>query len=315
MIQFCVLLAAIASCLFRVEGSTSFPCCGSKRFESFPAVPVDFSNDTLLRVNEAWQPFFYGPTGTWALPSNSSGAFYTFYKVPIVIRISDAFKTGDRFALYLNNTFVGNTTIGALNSTNYTPFPNEAWLQANFSHGEWLIPPGLHRFTIKTINSVGTTEASGGGTAFIRADVNPSVECGNCRPFCTPEGPCKCFPSVDPENPPGCCANNPRDSLPICEESSGKFTLIKGQFTRDQGIIACQARNLRLAEINSINFDGVNQFAFVCNGGQVAQSWIRSWNGDAYQDACLILSSGSFGGTGAITAQDCKSTNHVLCQA
>ena len=308
------LIVAFASALLTfslAQGAYKPECCASKEFALFPPAQVNFTTDTIIELNNGWQPFFFGSDGTWAVASNTSGAFYTNFRAPVVIRITDAYQTGDRFALYLNGTFVGNTTVGTINSTTYTTYPSEAWVQANYSHGEWLIPTGLQRLTIKVLNSV---DPRGSG-AFIRADVNQAIVCGKCRPFCKKEGPCKCFPVNDPQNPPGCCANNPPKIFPICKEASGKFTLIKGQFTRDQGIAACAEMNLRLAEINSANFDGVNQFCFACNGNQVTQSWIRSWNGDNYENACLVLSSGSFGGTGAINAQPCQTKNYVLCQA
>lgn len=288
-------------------------CCGSRDFANFPPATVNFTSDTVLEINQGWQGFFFGSAGSWAMASNTSGAFYTNYKVPIIIRIVDDYITGDRFALYLNGSLLGNTTLGVYNSTTYTTLANEAWVIANYSHGEWLLPPGLHRFTIKTLTSV-DPQGSGG---FIRADINPAVECGNCRPFCF-KGPCDCsITNASPNNPPGCCANNPPIILPvpICREASGIFSLIKVPMTRDDGIKACEGLNLRLAEINSSNFSGANQFAFVCNGNQVTNLWIRSWNTDNYQNACLVLNSGSFGGTGAITAQDCNSKNFVLCQA
>lgn len=304
-----VILALLCFALFSVsEGSLS--CCGSQNFSSFPDAPVNFTTDTSIEINEGWQPFYFGAAGTWAVASNTSGAFYTNYPVPAVIRLVDAFRTGDRFALYLNGSFLGNSTLSSPNDTTYTIYPNEAWVLANYSHGEWLVPAGLHRFTIKVLESV---ELDGSG-AFIRAEANPAIECGSCRPLC-PGGPCKCFPVADPQNPPGCCANNPPKLSPVCQEASGRFTLIKGHFTRDQGVEACSQMNLRLAEINSSNFDGVNQFAFLCNDNQVAQSWIRSWNGDGYENACLVLTSGSFGGSGAINTQPCESKNYVLCEA
>ena len=284
-------------------------CCGSVDVDSYPDANVNFTNDTVLEVNEGWQPFYFGDAGTWALASNSSGAFYTAYKFPVIIRIIDAYNTGDRFSLYLNGSWLGNTTNPINGSEMYTQYPNEAWVLADYTRGEWLIPAGLHRFTIKTLNSV---DPAGSG-AFIRADVNPAIECGKCRKFCS-DGSCKCFPVVDPKNPPGCCPNNPPRLFPICKEATGNFYLIKGKFTRDQAISACTTMNLRLAEITSGNFDGVNQFGYVCNGNQVAQSWIRSWNGDFYENACLVLSSGSFSGTGAINAQPCETKNYALCQ-
>lgn len=309
MIQWPLLTFAFALALTVVYARNP-ACCGLDDFDAFPPVAVNFTTDTVLEVNEGWQPFYFGEEGTWAMASNRSGAFYTAYPVPIVIRITDAYKTGDRFALYLNGTLLGNTTLPVVNSTSYTQYPNEAWIQTNYTHGEWIIPSGVHRFTIKVLNSV---DPQGSG-AFIRADVNPAVACGNCRPLCS-DGPCKCFPVVDPKNPPGCCANNPPKIFPICKEASGKYFMIKGQFTRDEAVVACSKMNLRLAELDIANFDGINQFAYICNGNQVAQSWIRSWNDDHYNNACLVLSSGSFSGSGAINVLPCETKTFALCEA
>jgi hypothetical protein len=311
MFSWLVAISLLTFAISLVHATYKPECCGLRDFDLFPSARVNFTTDTVLELNNGWQPFYFGSNGTWALASNSSGAFYTDYKVPVVIRITDAFETGDRFALYLNGTFLGNTTIGTINSATYTTYPNEAWVQTNYSHGEWLVPAGLHRLTIKVLETVDPL----GNGAFIRADVNPAIECGKCRPVCNIKGPCKCFPVNDPQNPHGCCANNPPKVSPICKDTSGMLIMIKGQFTRDQAIEACTQMNLRLAEINSANFEGINQFGFVCNENQVAQSWIRSWNGDNYQNACLVLSSGAFGGTGAINAQPCQAKNYALCQA
>ena len=312
MFSLIVASSLISFAISFVQAVYNPECCGSKDFGLFPQANVNFLTDTVLELNNGWQPFFFGSNDTWAVASNTSEAFYTNYKISTVIRITDAFETGDRFALYLNGTFLGNTTIGTINSTTYTTNPDESWVQSNYSHGEWLIPAGLHRFTIKVLNSVDPI----GSGAFIRTDVNPAIECGKCRPTCEIiKGPCKCFPVADPQNPPGCCANNPTKIFPLCKEASGILTMIKGYFTRDQAIEACAQMNLRLAEINSANFEGLNQFGFICNGNQVAQSWIRSWNGDDYQNACLVVSSGSFGGTGSINVQPCQSKHYALCQA
>lgn len=306
------ILSLILNFLIGCQARNHPSCCGLDEYKSFPEAVVNFKNDTVLEINEGWQSFFFGPSGSWALPSSISSAFYTNYTVPAVIRIIDAYRPGDRFALYLNGQLLGNTTIGNSNSTSYTTNPNEAYVQVDFSHGEWLLPPGLHRFTIKTLINGADDGASGG--AFIRADTNEKILCGMCRPYCS-NGPCKCFPIPDHNNPPGCCANNPPKVVETCKESSGTFTMLKGRFTRDQGLEACSQLNLRLAEITSNNFDGVNQFAFICNKKEVASSWIRSWNRENYGDSCLVLSSGSFGGTGDINAQPCLTKNNVLCQA
>lgn len=303
-------LSLLVTILISLISAKDPACCGYRDFSKFPDAQVNFTVDTVIQLNEGWQPFYFGPAGTWAVPSNISSAFYTYTSVSAIIRITDAYETGDRFALYLNGTILGNTSLPGVNSPNYTQYPSEAWLQSNYSRGEWILPPGLHRFTIKVLNSV-SKEGSG---AFIRLDLNPVVNCGKCRPICS-QGPCKCYPERNPYNPPGCCANDASKEYPICKEASGNFFMVKGQFTHDQAIGVCNKLNLRLAEITSANFDGINQFAYVCGGNQVSRSWIRSWNGDDYNNACLVLSSGSFGGTGAINVFPCDTKINVICQA
>lgn len=287
-------------------------CCGSFNEVIIPPVPVNMTVDTALNLGQGWQPFFFGGNGTWAVPSNTSGAFYLLTGTPSVLRVTDAFRPGDRFAIYINGTDIGDTSPPDPDSTSYTTSPYEAWVNGNFSSGSWTLPPGLHRITIEVLFAV---EAEG-SSAFIRADFNPCVMCGLCRPPC-PDGPCRCSPRPDPRNPPGCCANSPTNTPdgPICRESSGEFVMLKTPMTRDNGIRACQARGMHLADVTSDNFVGVNSFAFRCNDEQTANSWVRSWNGDAYQGACLVLTSSSYNGLGAITAQDCTSLKFVMCQA
>lgn len=294
-------------------------CSGPLKGDIVPEKPVNKTVDVALNLGEGWQPFYFGSAGTWAMASTTSGAFYLDTWLPVVLRISDAFVSGDRFSLYINGTMIGNTSVPVPNSAFYTANPNEAFINANYSTGAWILPRGLHRITIKTLLNADASGAAGSGsTAFIRADVNPRVKCGKCRPLCHKTGPCVCFPRQSIFNPPGCCANNSPmvpPFGPMCKESTGKFTMLKTPMTRNEGVEACRRMNMRLADINIENFAGVNQFAFLCNNQQIANTWIESWNGDNYGETCLVMQSGSFGGNGAITAGECTSLQFVMCEA
>ena len=290
-------------------------CCGPLQTGSItPLTPVNKTLDTALNIAQGWQRFYFGSNGTWAKPSETSDAYYLDAPVPILVRMSDAFISGDQFALYVNGSLIGNTSLPVVNSSFYTVSPNEAFINANYSSGSWILPKGLHRLTIQAISTLNTNINS--SSAFIRADVNPRVKCAKCRPICKPLGPCTCFPRPSVFNPPGCCANSAPllpPFGPTCQEASGRYLMIKRGMTRDEGIEACRRMKMRLAAINSENFVGVNEFAFLCNNQQTANSWVDSWNGDSYGGTCLVMQS-ALGGNGAITAGDCNELESVLCE-
>lgn len=317
-----MLLAAIAtvvvsfsSTLVYAQSCDRQQCCGPLNGgDIVPLVPVNKTIDTALNFAQGWQRFFFGSNGTWAKPTEKSSAFYLNAPVPMLVRMTDAFISGDQFALYVNGSLIGNTSLPVLNSSFYTVNPNEAFINANYSSGSWILPKGLHRLTVKVIASANQGNSS--SSAFLRADVNPRVKCAKCRPFCKAEGPCVCFPRPSVFNPPGCCANSAPlvpPFGPMCQEASGRYMMIKRGMTRDEGVEACRRMNMRLAAINTDNFVGVNQFAFLCNNQQVANSWIESWNGDNYSGTCLVMQS-ALGGNGAITAGDCNELESVLCE-
>lgn len=312
---YCAILAFVFSSV-SAHSNRREKCSGPLKGDIVPEKPVNKTVDVALNLGEGWQPFYFGQAGTWAMASTTSGAFYLDTWLPVVLRMSDAFVSGDRFSLYINGTMIGNTSLPVPNSPFYTPDPNEAFVNANYSTGAWILPRGLHRITIKTLLNANPTGA--GSSAFIRADVNPRVKCGNCRPTCRKAGPCVCFPRQSIFNPPGCCANSSPMAPPfgpMCKESTGKYMMLKTPMTHNEGVEACRQMNMRLAAINIENFTGVNQFAFLCNNQQVANTWIQSWNGDSYGETCLVMQSGSFGGNGAITAGDCTSLQFVMCEA
>lgn len=290
-------------------------CCGSLPGNIVPIKPVNRTQDIALNVGQGWQTFFFGTNGTWAKPTADSDAMYLEAPVPMLLRITDAYIPGDRFALFVNGSLIGRTSLPLFNSSSYTTNPDEAFVNSNYSSGSWLLPKGLHRLTIQAFAS--RTETNSSSTGFIRADVNPYIKCGKCRPLCHRKGPCVCFPRPSVFNPPGCCANSAPlipPFGPMCKEASGRYLMIKNGMSRDEGVEACRRMNMRLAAINTENFVGVNEFAFLCNNQQVANSWVESWNGDNYDGTCLVMQSAQ-GGLGAITAGRCHQHQSVLCEA
>lgn len=316
-----MLLALVSATIFGFSSLVSahhcnkLKCCGPLESGSItPLVPVNKNLDTAIGIGEDWQRFFFGANETWAKPSQSSSAFYLATLVPVVLRMTDAFVSGDQFALYLNGSLIGNTSVPVVNSSFYTEDPNEAFINANYSSGSWILPKGLHRLTIEVLASQNTF--IGSSSAYIRADVNPAVKCGKCRPHCKAAGPCTCLPRPSLFNPPGCCANSGPflpPFGPMCQEATGRYLMIKRGMTRDEGVQACRRMNMHLAAITSDNFVGLNEFAFLCNNQQTVNNWVRSWNGDSYGGTCLVMQS-ALGGNDAITAGDCDELESVLCE-
>ena len=76
---------------------------------------------------------------------------------------------------------------------------------------------------------------------------------------------------------------------------------------------ACHHRGGALADITSANFLDASHAAFKCSGAN-SMTWVNSWNGDYHNGACLVMSTGSTFGAGAInTPSDCSHLRHALC--
>jgi hypothetical protein len=75
----------------------------------------------------------------------------------------------------------------------------------------------------------------------------------------------------------------------------------------------CQKYGGVLAELDNQTFLKATDVAFDCNG-PYTESWIRSYNGDSHQDACLVLSTGSGASGGAVNLPaNCRYRRRALC--
>ena len=165
-------LLNLLSSAFALDDSV---CCGSKYFDLFPPAQVNFYhghctwNQRRMAAFLLWSSWNFGLWHRILL-----APFTSITLLPLSLALLTLSRLEIVSAIYLNGTFLGNTTLSSSNYTSYTIYPNEAWVQSNFSHGEWLIPAGLHRLTIKVLESVMSATALRSG-AFIRADINPAI--------------------------------------------------------------------------------------------------------------------------------------------
>lgn len=106
----------------------------------------------------------------------------------------------------------------------------------------------------------------------------------------------------------------PPCDLSVCTTKCGNFTVITRPVTWDQAANSCAMIGLRLAHINIENFMDATKAAFQCSG-PFSQSWVHSWNGDAYDGKGLVLSTGNAAPGGAINeVVDANSGRNVICE-
>lgn len=106
----------------------------------------------------------------------------------------------------------------------------------------------------------------------------------------------------------------PPCDLSICTSKFGNFTVITRPVTWEQAPNSCAMIGLRLARINIENFMDATNAAFKCSG-PFSQSWVHSWNGDAYGGKGLVLSTGNAAPGGAINeVVDCNTGRNVVCE-
>lgn len=223
-----------------------------------------------LPVNGGWQQFPFGPVN-----STTPVMFQLF--CPGRLNITDLACSGDRFAIYDNGIFLGDTSVPVFNncSSNSTD-PNYTQKHSNWSHGSFELLPGWHNLSIVPILS-----PYGAGYGAIRVD---SVE-----------GPSPC-------------------TVHVCPHHKGNLVVVHTEVPRCQAESVCRSLGMHLAHIDINNFLDATTLAFKCSGPN-SQTWIDEWNGDDYRGACLVLSTGSAAPGGAINEPSCCSVRlPVMCQ-
>jgi hypothetical protein len=116
-----------------------------------------------LTVNGGWELFSWinGP-GVWDL----QGAFTYDIPSPTSLKVTDCAIDGDQFEVYDGGSLIGTTSV----PTNFglsTSNPDYAYATSNWSSGEFLLGPGLHSITLKTIQ---IAMGHPSGSAYLRAD-------------------------------------------------------------------------------------------------------------------------------------------------
>lgn len=252
-----------------LSGLALFVACNALPIEK---QEVEIAEGTIqyVPVNGGWQNFPFGPVN-----STTPVMFQLF--CPGRLNITDLACSGDRFALYDNGVFLGDTSKPVFNncSSNSTN-PNYTQFQGNWSHGYFDLLPGWHNISIIPVQS-----PYAGGYGALRVD---SID-----------GPSPC-------------------TVKLCPVQKGDLVLVNTAVPRCHADAVCRSLGMHLANINVENFLEATTLAFNCHGAH-SQAWVDDWNGDDYMGTCLVLSTGSAAPGGAINVPSCCSTRlPVICQ-
>jgi len=122
-----------------------------------------------IAVGEGWVEFGFDDVG-----SPASGNPYTFTALgSVVLKVTDAFLSGDRFEVFVNAVSAGETSAPGNVGDQIGGDFDGAFADARWSSGMWMLGPGNYSIDIFT-----TVSPHGGGTAALRVDdeVNPVPE-------------------------------------------------------------------------------------------------------------------------------------------
>lgn len=129
---------------------------------------------SLLDLNSGWSPMSFNMTrSAWV-----TNSFKVIAPVPVRILYSDAFCPGKMVSIYVNGTFLMNSTQVPLNPGTCDPkfvlpaatfaFPDK------FSHANFSLPVGEHSIAVKVIQY---DENIPNGVMYIRALLLPAISC------------------------------------------------------------------------------------------------------------------------------------------
>lgn len=236
----------------------------------------------LLTSNGSWHIFQFGNPHTLAQPH-----FQVYLAEPAILRVTDFWCTGDRFDVFAGDRYLGQTGPTSFDRcyTNTTDI-EKAFHDPRWSSGTFEIGAGSYQIRIVPVES----------------------------PSWTGVGAISLIPKRKPHPPPCPCPKPcPGPKHKCCRGRKG-FHVIKKPMSFEKAEHACRAMGMRLADITIHNFNAATEVALDCSG-RFSSSWIRSWNGDKYQGACLTLDTGVAAPGGAITTpRSCHQRYPAICQ-
>lgn len=244
--------------------------------------------DVDLEPCDQWDKFIFGNQGDF-----SHIRYHIRNETPLALRLTDAFCLGDEFIVYDWNKRLGVVRMPYDKSLNHhgprhlckrpEADPQKAWDCGRFASRQFMLRPGRHRITIKSLSS-----PIGAGYGFVKLMVPPA---------CTK--PCH-----------DCDDEGKHPDSPHC---SSRLVVVPCKVGHSEAASTCTQKGMALAAITSTNFDQAAQLIYDRVGSN-GRAWIASYNGDNYGQACLGFTVGASLPSGNINIQDCNVPAAVLCQ-
>lgn len=249
-----------------------------------------------MKPCDKWDKFIFGNQGDY-----SYNRYHIRNKSSLALRLTDAFCRGDEFIVYDWNKRLGVVRMPYDKSLNHDEEhdrrhlckraetdPQKAWDCGRYASRQFILKPGHHRITIKSLSS-----PIGAGYGFIKLMDPPS---------CSRDHNC-----------PDCLHSDDEGKHPDNPHCGSRLTVVPCKVDHLESAKTCGQKGMALASINSANFDQAAQLIYDRLGPN-SRAWIASYNGDTYNQACLAFSVGATLPSGNVNTFDCAESNAVLCQ-
>ncbi|KAJ3367476.1 hypothetical protein GGF31_007478 [Allomyces arbusculus] len=203
---------------------------------------------TNVTTIDSWTYFSFGANDTYSVTMQNEGCLI----------VSDAYCSGDQFAVAINGTNKGltSTPVGAWCSVTVGEDVESALTKPEFSKGYYPLPPGTSTYNITVAN----TRGSGG--AFYK--ISPTT--------------CPAPPNVDTS------AGKPASFKVVT--SAGKVS------SRAEAVSACEAAGMALADVTAVNLNDLADMVRKSPDiklNPVDSVLVNSWNGDTYGNVDLQM--------------------------
>lgn len=104
---------------------------------------------STLQLGEGWRRFDFGKAGSFV-----STNFIIEVSQPVILKVTDYFCAGDRFAVYDNETLLGESSKAEFDECKTTSnSPDWAYTHSDWSSFSFSLEPGFHTIIIKVLQS------------------------------------------------------------------------------------------------------------------------------------------------------------------
>lgn len=135
------------------------------------SVPIPPTSTTL--IDGVWRTFMWSGVNVF----NNEGAYAFSSSNSVLLKITDCYLDGDQFEVFDNGVSLGVTSTPTDDGYNFSGSYDDAFVNSKFSHGSYVLPPGSHSITIKTIACATGYTSGGAGIQFSPIHLHVRAPC------------------------------------------------------------------------------------------------------------------------------------------